>query len=40
MDKLEKIKKIVTRNGGEIIAETAMENDVMLTVRKVNPNVS
>ena len=32
-DKLEKIKKIVARNGGEVVTETAMENDVQLRVR-------
>ena len=34
-DKLEKIKKIVARNGGEAVTETAMENDVQLSVMKV-----
>ncbi len=34
-DKLEKIKKVVARNGGEVVTETAMENDVQLRVKKV-----
>jgi len=32
-DKLEKIKKVVAHNGGEIVMETAMENDVQLRVK-------
>ena len=32
-DKLEKIKKVVARNGGEVVTETPMENDVQLRVR-------
>ena len=32
-NQLEKIKRVVARNGGEVVTETPMENDVQLRVR-------
>ena len=32
---VENIKKIVARNGGEVVVQTAMGSDVQLTVKKV-----
>ena len=34
-DKLEKIKKVVNHNGGEVIQEIPMGEDVRLKVRKL-----
>ena len=35
-DKLEKIKKVVSHNGGEVVLETFLDNDVRLKVKKVS----
>ena len=34
-DKLDNILKIIDRNGGEVISETALDNAVQLKVKKV-----
>ena len=33
-DKLSKIKKVVSHNGGEVVLETFFDNDVRLRVKK------
>ena len=35
-DKLDKIKKVISHNGGEVILETFLDNDVRLSVKKVS----
>ena len=35
-DKLDKIKKVISHNGGEVVLETFLENDVRIGVKKVS----
>ncbi|MFZ0449601.1 MAG: hypothetical protein WAL98_10205 [Desulfatiglandaceae bacterium] len=35
-DKLEKIKKVVAHNHGEVLEETQMDGDARLRIRKVD----
>ena len=34
-DKLGKIKKVISHNGGEVVLETSIDSDVRLKVKKV-----
>ena len=34
-DKLERIRRVVSHNGGEILSENFMDDDVLLRVKKI-----
>ena len=37
-EKLDKIRKVVSHNHGEVVSETFLENDVRMRVKKVPPS--